>query len=140
MLLQLFMELDIVADIPLYHDMCTLVLQLLGFNCLRLPFSFVDLFTLAPIPRTWNCAEASPDDIREDVTPPCISIPNTTALAGQVRIWKECLCTLWFGSHHGSRVLKHWNCMRLQSAHAPKLVHTWPYMPTTARHGLLHLL
>ena len=65
------------------HETVVVHAQLLGFNCLRLPFSFHDLFFLEPGLWTWNTGAITEEDIRDNVTPPCYVIPNTTALDPQ---------------------------------------------------------
>lgn len=44
-------------------------LQLLGFNCLRVPFSFTDLFTLTPRNFAGACAPATEAQLRANTAP-----------------------------------------------------------------------
>lgn len=69
-----------------------MLLQLLGFNCLRIPFSFQDLMFLAPNPFAKGCYPNSTDEIRASVTPPSASISPLTPLPSQAR-----LCCLQLG-------------------------------------------
>jgi len=81
------------SDTTLSSDFATVVyrLQLLGFNAIRLPFSFQDLYNLPPINWSKNCTLASQAQIQASVTdpsnppitgaaiPPMISPPLRTA-------------------------------------------------------------
>ncbi|BDA48966.1 probable major extracellular endoglucanase at N-terminal half [Coccomyxa sp. Obi] len=53
-------------------DFATVVyrLQLLGFNAVRLPFSFSDLYDKVPESQVRNCAQVSSDVVVADTTPP----------------------------------------------------------------------
>eukprot|EP00891_Asterochloris_glomerata_P009180 jgi/Astpho2/9180/fgenesh1_pg.00137_%23_8_t len=45
-------------------------IELLGFNAIRIPFSFTDLYTLGPLNYTKPCIHAAPGQVLESVTPP----------------------------------------------------------------------
>lgn len=45
-------------------------MQLLGFNCIRIPFSFTDLVALAPQNYRQACNATSETAIRASLTPP----------------------------------------------------------------------
>lgn len=61
-------------------------LQLLGFNCLRLPFSFQNLLELRPTNITKPCFTNSTAEIRLSVTPPDEDVSVSIPLPVQVRI------------------------------------------------------
>ena len=61
-----------------------LCLQLLGFNCLRVPFSFQNLFEVAPRVFTKPCTAATPDEIQASVTDPSVNVPAGKTIPAQV--------------------------------------------------------
>ncbi len=63
-------------------DFATVVyrMQLLGFNAVRLPFSFKDLFGLAPRNYAQNCTIANQAQIQASVTNPSVSVPSGTTI------------------------------------------------------------
>lgn len=60
-------------------------LQLLGFNAIRLPFSFQVLFNQQTTSYTRACTTTSPDDIQNNVTPPGVNVPAGASLPKLVR-------------------------------------------------------
>ncbi|CAL8461996.1 g1527 [Coccomyxa elongata] len=50
-------------------------IKLMGFNTIRLPFSFQVLFNLAPQSYTASCSATTIDAVRQSVTPPGITTP-----------------------------------------------------------------
>ena len=66
-------------------------LQLLGFNAIRLPFSFQVLFNQQPTSFTRPCTTTSLADIQENITPPGVSVPSGAKLPALVR---RVLCML----------------------------------------------
>lgn len=62
-------------------------IQLLGFNAIRLPFSFTDLFTLGPRNYTKNCTHVTDAEVRPPAAPrrkrllpsPCLAWSAETA-------------------------------------------------------------
>lgn len=58
--------------------------QLLGFNCLRIPFSFQNLMELQPTNFTKKCANVTDEEVRISVTPPDLNIPASRPLPPQV--------------------------------------------------------
>ena len=61
------------------------VLQLLGFNCLRVPFSFQNLFYLTPTDFTKTCTAATTADIQAAVTDPTVPVPAGDTIPAQVQ-------------------------------------------------------
>ncbi|WP_068470682.1 cellulase family glycosylhydrolase [Candidatus Protochlamydia phocaeensis] len=61
-------------------DFATVVyrMQLLGFNAVRLPFSFQDLFNLPPRNFTQSCTFDSQSDIQASVTDPSVPVDGKT--------------------------------------------------------------
>ena len=59
--------------------------QLLGFNCLRIPFSFSDLFNLVPRNFDGTCAAVSAADIQASVTDPAVAVPDGRTIPAQAR-------------------------------------------------------
>ena len=59
-------------------------MQLLGFNCLRLPFSFQNLFETTPTVFTKACTPTTTADIQADVTDPSVSVPAGKTIPAQV--------------------------------------------------------
>lgn len=58
--------------------------QLLGINCLRVPFSFQALFNAAPINKTVNCNPTSTAAVRANVIPPNVTVASNIATPAQV--------------------------------------------------------
>ncbi|KAK9787370.1 hypothetical protein WJX73_004527 [Symbiochloris irregularis] len=59
-------------------------IQLLGFNCLRIPFSFTDLFTLQPTNFEGACQATTTQELKENLTPPGVTVPDTVPLPAQI--------------------------------------------------------
>ena len=59
-------------------------MQLLGVNCLRVPFSFQALFSVAPSSKTVQCNPSSQADVRANVIPPGVNVPANIPLPGLV--------------------------------------------------------
>ncbi|KAK9839537.1 hypothetical protein WJX81_008252 [Elliptochloris bilobata] len=59
-------------------DFATVIwrMQLLGFNTVRLPFSFQVLFNIAPVSYTSACTHATNNAVRNSVVPPGITVPG----------------------------------------------------------------
>lgn len=60
------------------------MLQLLGINCLRVPFSFQTLFNVAPQSKAGSCNPATDADIRANVIKPGVNVPSSAKLPPQV--------------------------------------------------------
>lgn len=54
-------------------------LQLLGFNAVRLPFSFTDLYDTPPQSQTRSCPQARPEPNPTPLTKPQHDLPPTLA-------------------------------------------------------------
>ncbi|KAK9810257.1 hypothetical protein WJX72_007450 [[Myrmecia] bisecta] len=72
-------------------------IQILGFNTIRVPFSFVDLFTLTPKSYTVNCQLATDADLRQYTTEPGfdssnVPLPPLVALPAAADGYKPGLC------------------------------------------------
>jgi hypothetical protein len=67
-------------------DFATIVyrMQLLGFNAVRLPFSFKDLFTAAPKNYSASCTLATSSQIQASVTDPSVSVPQGAKIPPQI--------------------------------------------------------
>jgi hypothetical protein len=67
-------------------DFATVVyrMQLLGFNAVRLPFSFSDLYNLSPKNYTQNSPTASQSEIQTSVTDPSVTVPSGDIIPPQV--------------------------------------------------------
>ena len=61
-----------------------LTVQALGFNAIRVPFSFQNLFNLQPNSFTKTCTAASQAEIRQNLTPPNTNVPASVQLPVQV--------------------------------------------------------
>ena len=64
--------------------MLCLQAQALGFNAIRVPFSFQNLFNSQPYSFTKQCTPASQADIRNNLTPPNTNVPPNAQLPTQV--------------------------------------------------------
>ena len=58
--------------------------QLLGVNCLRVPFSFQTLWRVAPGSKATPCNPASQADVRASVIPPGAKVPSSAKLPSLV--------------------------------------------------------
>ena len=67
--------------------------QLLGINCLRIPFSFQTLFNVAPGSKAGTCTPVSDADIRANVIPPGVTVPASAQLPPQVLTCTSCSVT-----------------------------------------------
>jgi Cellulase (glycosyl hydrolase family 5) len=67
-------------------DFATVVyrMQLLGFNAIRLPFSFLDLYQLAPKNYTQSCTLDSQSQIQASVTNPSVTVPVGTTIPAMI--------------------------------------------------------
>ena len=70
-------------------------IQLLGFNAIRIPFSFQVLFNQETTSYTRPCTTSSKSDIQDNVTPPGVSVPGGASLPPLVR----CLDTVVTVAH-----------------------------------------
>jgi len=61
------------------------LLQALGFNCVRVPFSFQSLFKGQPNSVTKYCNAVSQADLKANLSPPNTKIDSSLKLPGQVR-------------------------------------------------------
>lgn len=70
----------------LASDFATIVyrMQLLGFNAVRLPFSFIDLYNLAPRNYAGSCQLPSVSSIQMSVTNPSVSVPSNQTIPPMV--------------------------------------------------------
>ena len=73
------------SDTPgsISHDPM-LRLQLLGFNCIRVPFSFQNLFNLAASSKTGYCNAVPDATLRSSIIPPGVSVPSAATLPSLV--------------------------------------------------------
>lgn len=63
---------------------CVPAMQLLGINCLRVPFSFQTLWRVAPGSKAVSCNPASQADVRANVIPPGTRVPSSVKMPGLV--------------------------------------------------------
>ena len=92
------MASTLLSPLLMHVDRCCCGLQLLGFNCLRVPFSFTDLFTLTPRNFQGACTAATPDSVRADVTPPGLSSAASLTLPAQVSSMSASSCVNYWPS------------------------------------------
>ena len=59
-------------------------MQLLGINCLRVPFSFQTLWRVAPGSKAASCNPASQAEVRASVIPPGAKVPSSAKVPGLV--------------------------------------------------------